>query len=157
MDWVSHSFMVIPDCPYPLLGQDLISKMGVQVYFLPDGPQLTGPKGVPIHVLTTRLDDEYKLFETTFTQNQDLTCQLETFPSAWAEVVEMGKAKCHLPVVGELKAQATPVSLRQYPMSWEAQEGIKPYISRLLQLGVLHKCCSAWNTLLLPVKKPGIV
>ena len=27
------------------------------------------PAGEPIHVLTTRLDDEYKLFETTFTQD----------------------------------------------------------------------------------------
>ena len=48
MGWVSHSFMVIPDCPYPLLGQDLLSKMGVQIHFLTDRPQLTGPKGEPM-------------------------------------------------------------------------------------------------------------
>jgi len=40
-------------------------------------------------------------------------------------------------------------------MSREAQEVIKPHISRLLQLGLLCKCHSAWNTLLLPVKKLG--
>jgi hypothetical protein len=61
--------MVIPDCPYPLLGQDLFSKIGDQIHFLLDKPQLTGPKGESILVLTTRLDDEYKLFETTFTQD----------------------------------------------------------------------------------------
>ena len=44
MGWVSHSFMVIPDCPYPLLGQDLLSKMGAQIHFLPGRPQLTGLK-----------------------------------------------------------------------------------------------------------------
>ena len=48
MGWVSHSFMVIPDCPYPLLGQDLLSKVGAQIHFLLDGPQLTGPKGEPM-------------------------------------------------------------------------------------------------------------
>jgi hypothetical protein len=39
--------MVITICPYPMLGQDLLSKMVVQRYFLPDGPQLTGPKEEP--------------------------------------------------------------------------------------------------------------
>ena len=41
MGQVSHSFMFIPDCPCPLLGQDLLSKMGAQIHFLPNGPQLT--------------------------------------------------------------------------------------------------------------------
>ena len=37
------------------------------------GKQPTDPKGELIHILPTRLDDVHKLFETTFTQNQDLT------------------------------------------------------------------------------------
>ena len=45
MGRVSHSFMVIPDCPYPLLEQDILSKMGTQIHFLPNRPQLTGSKG----------------------------------------------------------------------------------------------------------------
>jgi hypothetical protein len=48
MGQVSHSFMVILDCPYPLLAQDLPSKMGAQIQFLPDRLQLTGPKGEPM-------------------------------------------------------------------------------------------------------------
>ena len=40
--------MVILDCSYPLLGLNLLSKMGAQIHFLPDGPQLTGPKGEPM-------------------------------------------------------------------------------------------------------------
>ena len=114
MGRASHSFMVILDCSYPLLGLNLLSKMGAQIHFLPDTPQVTGPKGEPIDFLTTRIDDEYKLFETTFKQNQDLTWWLESFLSTWAEMVGTGKAKCHLPVVVELKKHATPVSLRQY-------------------------------------------
>ena len=57
MGQVSHSFMVIPDCPYPLLGQDLLSKVGAQIHFLLDGPQLTGPKGEPMHGRKTSLTD----------------------------------------------------------------------------------------------------
>uniref|UniRef100_A0ABI8AKP5 Reverse transcriptase domain-containing protein n=1 Tax=Felis catus TaxID=9685 RepID=A0ABI8AKP5_FELCA len=36
----------------------------------------------------------------------------------------------------------------------EAQKGIQPHIWRLQSLGVLVPCQSAWNTPLLPVKKP---
>jgi hypothetical protein len=48
MGRVSHSFMVISDCSYPVLGQDLLSKMGTNIHFLLDRPQLTGPKGEPM-------------------------------------------------------------------------------------------------------------
>jgi len=61
-----------PRLSLPSVGIRLTLQNGAQIYFLPDGLQLTGPKGEPIQVLTTRLDDEYKLFETTFTQNQHL-------------------------------------------------------------------------------------
>ena len=40
----------------------------------------------------------------------------------------MGLAKQKHPVVIELKAGATPVRVRQYPMSQEAQRGITPHI-----------------------------
>ena len=33
--WVSHSFMVIPKCPFLLLERDLLTKMGAQIHFLP--------------------------------------------------------------------------------------------------------------------------
>jgi hypothetical protein len=44
MGQVSHSFMVIPDRPYLLLGQDLLSKMEAQIHFLSERLQLTGSK-----------------------------------------------------------------------------------------------------------------
>lgn len=56
--------MVIPDCACPLLGQDLLTKLGAQIHFLPDGPQLKEPDNEPIKVLTVRLEDKYKLFES---------------------------------------------------------------------------------------------
>jgi hypothetical protein len=40
-------------------------------------------------------------------------------------------------------------------MSSEARRGIAPHINCLLEAGILRPCCSAWNTPLLPVKKPG--
>lgn len=67
----------------------------------------------------------------------------------------MGLAKQQAPILISLKATATPVSIKQYPMSLAATEGIKPHLKRLLDQGILIPCRSPWNTPLLPVKKPG--
>ncbi|XP_069341136.1 protein NYNRIN-like [Eulemur rufifrons] len=40
-------------------------------------------------------------------------------------------------------------------MPQEARVGIMPHIRRLLDAGILRRCQSAWNTPLLPVRKPG--
>ena len=32
---VTHEFLYIPECPVPILGRDLLSKLGVQVTFYP--------------------------------------------------------------------------------------------------------------------------
>ena len=67
----------------------------------------------------------------------------------------MGLAKQRPPIIVELKASATPVRVRQYPMSQEARQGITPHIQHLIDAGVLRKCQSPCNTPLLPVKKLG--
>lgn len=101
----------------------------------PDGLQLIGPKGEPILILTTRLDAEY-----TYANPPSL--RTSTSLGGWrhshqpAQKWGMSKAKCHSSAVVELKAQVTPVSLKRCPVSQETREGIKPHISRLLQLGV---------------------
>lgn len=59
------------------------------------------------------------------------------------------------PIIVKLKTGATSIGVQQYPMSREAQVGIRPHIQRLIELGVLVPCQSPWNTPLLPVKKPG--
>ena len=30
---LTHSFMVLPECPYPLLGRDLLAKMRARIHF----------------------------------------------------------------------------------------------------------------------------
>ena len=68
----------------------------------------------------------------------------------------VGLAKQRPPIIVELKANATPVKIKQYPiLSQEARQGITPHIQRLLKVGILRKCRSPWNTPLLPVTKPG--
>ncbi|XP_042534598.1 uncharacterized protein LOC122107079 [Dipodomys spectabilis] len=153
---VTHSFLHVPDCPYPLLGRDLLTKLKAQIHFEETGARITGPKGQPLHVLTLGIEDEYRLYE----QKQDkedahIRPWVRKFPQAWAETGGIGLAVHQAPLVIQLKATASPVSIKQYPLSQEARRGIRPHIKRLLDQGILTPCQSPWNTPLLPVKKPG--
>ena len=56
MGWVSHSFMVIPECPYPLLGQDLLTYMGAQIHFHLEGAKILNKEGHPIQVFVLNLE-----------------------------------------------------------------------------------------------------
>lgn len=154
MGRVTHSFMVIPECPYPLLGRDLLTKMGAQITFRQGGAQVTDGEGHPIHVLTLRLEDEYRLHQGVLPRGDNMDRWLQEFPTAWAETGGVGLAAHRTPVLVELKPGEGPVRIKQYPMSQEAREGIQLHIQRLRSLGVLVPCQSAWNTPLLPVKKP---
>lgn len=156
---VSHSFLVIPECPTPLLGRDLLTKLRAQISFTPQGPAVTwGSAPSPILTLSLKSEDEYRLFQSG--DQGHPPSKLETgpwslFTEAWAETGGMGMAKNVPPIVIELKAGASPIGVKQYPMSKEARMGIRPHIERLLQQGILVPCKSPWNTPLLPVKKPG--
>lgn len=87
---VSHSFMVIPECPYPLLAQDLLTKVGAQISFHPEGIKILDKEGHPIQVLTVSLEDEYRLHQAPLPPMHDLEYWLQTFPQAWAETGGVG-------------------------------------------------------------------
>ena len=154
---VSHSFLVIPECPAPLLGRDLLTKVNAQTHFDSGGISVTDGLGQPIHVLSLALRDEYRLYSPKPPAAVDLAMLqwIQKYPLAWAETAGVGLAKQRSPIIVELKANATPVKVKQYPMSQEARQGIMPHIQHLLKAGILKKCWSPWNTPLLPVKKPG--
>ena len=61
-DWVSHLLLVIPNCPYPLLGRDLLAMVGAQITFDKDKVTLTDQTGQPTQVLTLQLEDKYRLY-----------------------------------------------------------------------------------------------
>ena len=157
---VQHSFLVLPDCPAPLLGRDLLTKLGASITFEPGGPRVdfSNPLvGEPrVTVLTMSLEDEHRLYEPISSSlPAKVTEWVHKYPEAWAETAGLGLAVCRPPVVVDLKPSATPIQVRQYFMSKEARDGIRPHIKRLLKIGVLKPCQSEWNTPLLPVKKPG--
>lgn len=150
--WVSHSFMVIPECPFPLLGQNLLTKMGAQIHFLPGETKILDQSGRPIQVLTIQLEDEYQLHQKPILPQW-------TFKYGWMNSpmhgLRQGEPALQAPpsYIYRSQARGRPCPGQQYPMTLEAQQGISPHICRLLAQKILRPCQSAWNTLLLPVKK----
>ena len=126
---MSHSFLVITECPAPLLRQDLFTKVNAQIHFDPGRMSVTDGLGQPIHVLSLALRDEYRLCVPKPSEviAPDIQLWVHKYPLAWAETAGMGLAKQRHPVIIELKAEAT-VRVKQYPMSQEARRGITPHI-----------------------------
>ena len=109
---VSHSFMVIPECPFPLWGRDLLTKMGAQIHFLPGETKILGQAGRLIQVLTIHLEDEYRLHQKPTLPQTDIQEWLDEFPEAWAETGGTGLARHRPPIYIDLKPGADPVRVR---------------------------------------------
>ena len=118
------------------------------------GPEVTWGE-TPVACLVLNLNEEYRLHEQG--PKQLLAPKwLSTFSGVWAEQAGMGLARQVPPVVIELKADASPVLVRQYSMSKEAKEGIRPHIQRhigtrassALPIPLEHSspaCAKAWD------------
>ena len=119
---VSHSFLVIPECPAPLLGRDLLSKVNAQIHFDHGGISVMDETRYPVQVLLLALRDEYRLQQPRPPIAIDPNVQpwVQKYPLAWAETAEVGLAKQRSPIIVELKADATPIWVKQYPLSLEA-------------------------------------
>ena len=93
--WVSHSFLVIPECQAPLLGRDLLAKVNAQIHFDSGGISVTDGLGQPIHVLSLALSDEYRLYSPKPPAAVDPAMQqwIQKYPLAWAEIAGVGLAK----------------------------------------------------------------
>ena len=104
------------------------------------GHSIRAGRGAPC-ILTLKLEDEYKLFEKPTPEGLEAHW-IKEYPQAWAETGGMGLAIQQPPLVISWKASATPVSIKQYPMSQEAYQRIKPQIKRFLDQGILTPCWS---------------
>ena len=109
---VSHSFMVIPECPFPLWGRDLLTKMGAQIHFLPGETKILDQSGRLIQVLTIQLKDEYRLHQKPTLPQMDIQEWLDEFPEAWAETGGTSLARHRPPIYIDLKPGADPVRVR---------------------------------------------
>ncbi|XP_028631305.1 uncharacterized protein LOC114627584 [Grammomys surdaster] len=144
----------IKDCPKKPPKRD---KGGQGSYPLPEPRVSLKVEEKPISFL---VDTEAQYSDQTQSRGKlssslpnELSTWLTKFPSAWAETGGMGLVEHRAPICVELKPEATPVQIRQDPVSQDVKAGITPHIRRLRDSGILVPCRSPWNSPLLPIKK----
>ena len=85
-----HEFLYIPECPVPLLGRDLLSKLGAQVTFSPEErPTFWMDTMTYLLSLSRPPQDEWRLHEPPKEKPggpEELERELtQLFPEVWAE------------------------------------------------------------------------
>ena len=108
---VTHSFLVIPECPTPFLRRDLISKLKAQISFSLEGTSVSWQAPISI-ILALKLEKKYRLDESQAPSRKVLEgTWLERYPQAWAETGGMGETKRVLPIDVNLKTGGTPIGV----------------------------------------------
>ena len=106
---VTHSFLVIPKCPAPLLKRDLLFKVNAQIHFDHGEISVLDGTGHPIQVLSLALRDEYRLYQPKplIAIDPDVQPWVQKYPLPWAKTVGVRLAKQRPPIIVKLKSDAT--------------------------------------------------
>uniref|UniRef100_A0A8C3F2G9 ribonuclease H n=1 Tax=Chrysemys picta bellii TaxID=8478 RepID=A0A8C3F2G9_CHRPI len=144
---LSHKLVYLPDCPTPLLGRDLLCRLGATLHFTQDEISLTLP---PENAWIMTLAIEPSAMQAP----EWSQWEKRVFPLVWASGIP-GKAARHTPITVQLLPGKGPVRIKQYPIKREARDGLQETIDQFLKCRVLRECPSAWNTPILPVQKPN--
>jgi hypothetical protein len=102
---ITHCILVILDCPYPLLGQDLLHKLQATISFQEEGTYLETQGQSPIKLLLTcPLSEKYLLSMTKQNPPEPpyLSELRERMPHVWAESNPPGLTNHHAPIVVQL-------------------------------------------------------
>lgn len=141
---LTHSFLVIPTCPIPLLGRDLLAKVGASISFAPPIRLASGLPAVPLLLL----------LQTTQSNTLLPLPSSQVYPQVW-DTQNPSIAKHHTPLIIRLQNPAKYITKAQYPLSLQSLRGLKPLISDLLRKSLLCPTSSPFNTPILAVKKPN--
>ncbi|XP_021785815.1 uncharacterized protein LOC108583947 [Papio anubis] len=152
---VIHQFLYMLDCPLPLLGRDLLSKLRATISFTEHGSLLLNLPGTGvIMTLTVPQEEEWRLFLTE--PGQEIRPALaKRWPKVWVEDNPPWLAVNQAPVLIEVKPGAQLARQKQSPVPREALEGIQVHLKCLRTFGIIVSCQFPWNTPVLPVPKPG--
>ncbi|RMB97441.1 hypothetical protein DUI87_26052 [Hirundo rustica rustica] len=121
------NLLLVPEADYNLLGRDLIIEMGINIEVVNEE--------IKIKLCPLRVEDEEKI-------NSEV----------WYTPDSVGRLNIP-PFSVIIKDPETPIRVKQYPISPEGKNGLKPEIERLLSKGLLESCMSPFDTPILPIKK----
>ncbi|XP_014391752.1 PREDICTED: uncharacterized protein LOC106725385 [Myotis brandtii] len=110
------SFLVMPECPYPLLRRDLLSKLQATISFQEETATVTFNQRPGAVLLTCPLSEEYLLTEGTENNNPVPDAPLlqelqQKIPGVWAESNPPGLAVHRVLTVVQLSSTAIPVQV----------------------------------------------
>lgn len=135
----SHSFLIIPTCPVPLLGRDILTKLHASITFSSSDHPL-------IAVLLGYMSDD-----PSPTKHPLLP---EVNPGIW-NIETPSVARHHTPALIKLKIPHSYPNRPQFPISRTHRLGLSPIITKLKTQGLLIPINSPCNSPILPVKKPN--
>jgi hypothetical protein len=153
---MTHEFLYLPECPIPLLGRDLLTKLRAQITFNQGGPAnltMRGPNTL-IMAVTMPTGDEWQLY---LHEKGDLVkpiCLLEEFPNVWTENWAQ-PGSLSFACSGRTQAQGSPCQTEAVSSTMGSSLGIQTRPQRVKDAGILIDRQSPWNTPLLPIKKAG--
>jgi hypothetical protein len=122
--------LYLPECLIPLVGRDLLTRLGAQITFNQGGPislTVRGPNAL-IMAVTMPTEDEWQLYCQLKWDLEKPICFLEEFPDVWAEKGPPRLAHNHAPIMVDPKPGAFLVRQRQYPVPREANLGIQTHL-----------------------------
>ena len=135
----SHQFLVVPEYPTPLLGRDILIKLGTTLVM----GSFSAPRALQLLVTTEEpIERDQKLGEDKIN------------PQVWDQGIP-GRAHQAEPVIIVLQDPTQFPNQKQYPLRRGAQEKLQPLINKFLACGLLVPINSQCNILILPVKKKG--
>lgn len=137
----------MPECPVPLMGRDLLSKLDAQITFKDGEVQLKIPE-------SKAAEARIFMLQNTQRPEEEIPAEVEdaVIPLVWASGVP-GRSKLAEPVRVVLKPGTKPVRQKQYPIKLEARRGLEELITKIFNYGLLVECESEYNAPILPVKK----
>ena len=137
----SHQFLVVLECPTPLSGRDILTKLGTNLvmgsFSVPRALQILVTTEEPI---TPSIERDQKLWEDKIN------------PQMWDQGIP-GRAHQTEPDIIVLRDPTRFPNRKQYPLKREAREGLQPLINKFLACGLLIPTTLPGNTPILSVKK----
>lgn len=152
-----HAFLLSPCSPVNLLGKDLLCKLNCTIFCTPDGVFLEVPDPAQNEVLALLQGGQPPPGDAepgTSLLQQELLAKVS--PSLWADHAnQVGRIGSAQPVKICVNPAKPLPRIRQYPLSKQAEDGIRPVITALLEQGVIVPTVSKCNSPIFPVRKPG--
>uniref|UniRef100_A0A8C5MKW3 Gypsy retrotransposon integrase-like protein 1 n=1 Tax=Leptobrachium leishanense TaxID=445787 RepID=A0A8C5MKW3_9ANUR len=138
-----HRFSIIPSCPVSLLGRDLLSILKITISVTDCG----------LSVDSTILPSLSKT-RHFFLSPSTVPTELSSLSDLWSQgPYDAGLISC-TPYVAHVQPNAAPVYQKQYPLSKEKVDGIRPMIEQFLADDIITPVISPYSTPINPVKKP---